>query len=106
MHAQGGSPGQEHRLPPGAQPGAIAAALLPEDRARFLSSYERELREARSSLDLTALHAVLEQWRGVAAMQARPEEYRRDMRRAAELITGEPSPEDEPLEVTRRKAGG
>ncbi|GAA4891762.1 DUF6247 family protein [Actinomycetospora straminea] len=103
QHADSGH--DPRSLAPGAQPAAIAAALLPADRDRFLASYERELRRARQSLDLTALDATLEQWRGVAAMQSRPEEYRRDLRRAAELITGEPSPEDEPLEVTRNKAG-
>ena len=100
------SPGPEPRDPlaPGAQPAAIAAALWSGDRKRFLKSFERELQRARSTLDLSALYATLEQWRGVAAMQSRPEEYRRDLRRAAELITGEPSPEDEPLEVTRAEA--
>jgi hypothetical protein len=92
-------------LAPGAQPAAIASALLPDDRARFLASYERELSRAQSSLDLTALHDTVEQWRGRAAMQSRPEQYRQGLRRAAELITGQPSPDDEPLEVTRAKAG-
>ncbi|GAA4929866.1 hypothetical protein EV188_101353 [Actinomycetospora succinea] len=100
-------PGPEppHPLAPGAQPAAIADALWSEDRRRFLESYDRELARARSTLDLTSLFTMLEQWRGLAAMQSRPEQYRRNLRKAAELITGEPSPEDEPIQVTRAKAG-
>jgi hypothetical protein len=49
---------------------------------------------------------MLEHWRRVAALQADPEVFRRVARRAAELLTGEPSPVDEPLELTRQKAGG
>ncbi|MEJ2864277.1 DUF6247 family protein [Actinomycetospora flava] len=104
-HPVGPGPEPRNALAPGAQPAAIAAALWPEDRERFLESYDRELGRARSTLDLTSLFATLEQWRGLAAMQSRPDQYRRDLRRAAELITGVPSPDDEPIEVTRAKAG-
>ncbi|MQA12141.1 MAG: hypothetical protein GEU98_27130 [Pseudonocardiaceae bacterium] len=45
------------------------------------------------------------QWRRIAALQADPDNFRRVARRAAELRTGEPSPADEPLSVTRTKAG-
>jgi DNA-binding IclR family transcriptional regulator len=95
-----------HPLAKGASPEAIAAALLPEDRTEFLAEYEQALGAARESLDLTDLFRMLEHWRRVAALQADPEVFRRVARRAAELLTGEPSPVDEPLELTRQKAGG
>lgn len=48
---------------------------------------------------------MLEQWRGIAALQSDPEVVRRVAQRAAEKLTGHPSPEDEPLPVTRSKTG-
>lgn len=99
-------PTGRHPLAKGASPEAIAAALLPEDQAAFLTEYEQALMKARETLDLTALFTMLEHWRRVAALQADPAVFRRVARRAAHLLTGEPSPEDEPLEETRRKAGG
>lgn len=48
---------------------------------------------------------VIERWRRIAVLQTDPGAYRRTLRHAAELATGEPSPEDEPLEVTSAKAG-
>lgn len=98
--------GRRHPLSKGASPEAIAAALLPEDRAEFLSEYTAALTAARESLDLTSLFQMLEHWRRVAALQADPQVFRRVARRAAQLLTGQPSPEDEPLAVTRQKAGG
>lgn len=100
------STGRRHPLAKGASPEAIAAALLPEDRAEFLTEYATALSVARESLDLTSLFQMLEHWRRVAALQADPQVFRRVARRAAQLLTGQPSPEDEPLAVTRQKAGG
>jgi hypothetical protein len=98
-------PRQGHPLLPGAAPHAIRAGLLPEDRPRFDADYEQALAGARESLDLTMLFRTLEQWRRIALLQSDPEQYRQITRRAAELLTGEPSPSDEPLATTRGKAG-
>jgi Family of unknown function (DUF6247) len=97
---------RRHPLAKGASPEAIAAALLPEDRTEFLDEYNAALTTARESLDLTNLFKMLEHWRRVAALQADPQVFRRIARRAAHLLTGQPSPQDEPLAVTRQKAGG
>ena len=99
-------PDPRHPLAKGASPEAIAAALLPTDRSTFLTEYAAALDTARERLDLTGLFQMLEHWRRVAALQADPQVFRRVARRAAELLTGQPSPEDEPLAVTRQKAGG
>jgi hypothetical protein len=96
-------PPSRHPLAPGASPGHIPDGLLPEDRAAFDAAYT--LDAARESLDLTTLFETLERWRRVAALQADRENFRRVARRAAELRTGEPVPADEPLSVTRAKAG-
>lgn len=89
----------------GASPESIRSALLPEDRAGFDLAYAQALAEARDSLDLTGLFVMLESWRGRAVLQRDPEVFRRVARRAAATLTGRPSPEDEPLVVTRAKAG-
>jgi hypothetical protein len=99
------NPRQGHPLLPGATPHTIRASLLPEDGPRFDAEYEQALTTARESLDLTDLFKMLEQWRRLALLQSDPTRFRRVARRAAELLTGEPSPEDEPLAITRAKAG-
>ena len=68
--------GRRHPLAKGASPEAIAAALLPEDRAAFLTEYAAALAAARDSLDLTGLFQMLEHWRRVAALQADPQVFR------------------------------
>lgn len=98
-------PSSRHPLAPGASPHDIRAALLPEDQAEFDAAYARSLTEARTSLDLTQLFRTLEQWRRLAVMQEDPQDFRRMVRRTAELLTGEAIPADEPLSVTRAKAG-
>ncbi|GHF54599.1 hypothetical protein FHX82_006886 [Amycolatopsis bartoniae] len=101
-----GTPQPEgHSLLPGASPRAIRAALLPEDQVRFDAAYAEALDVARERLDLARLFDVLEQWRRNAVLQRDPHRFRAVARRAAELRTGEPVPEDEPLEITRAKAG-
>lgn len=95
-----------HPLSKGASPESIAATLLPDDRTQFLTELDEVLASVRGSLDLTELFTMLEHWRRVAALQADPQIFARVARRAAELTTGEPSPDDEPLAVTRAKAGG
>lgn len=102
---RGGDPDESRQpLAPGASPRAIAASLLDRDRAEFLAEYDRLVERARVDLDLTELLDMLEHWRGIAALQAAPRRFARNIRRAAEIITGEAIPDDEPLEVTRAKA--
>ena len=92
-------------LRPGASPATIRSHLLPEDRPTFVEEYRAALDEARQTLELTRVEYVVEQWRRVALLQADPARFHRTVRRAAEIVTGRPSPEDEPFEVTRAKAG-
>ncbi len=98
-------PARRHPLAKGASPEAIRSALLPQDQNEFDVTYEAALAEARTSRDLTGLFSMLERWRGIAALQSDPEVFRRVARRAAERLTGHPSPQDEPLAVTRAKTG-
>ncbi|MQA64272.1 MAG: hypothetical protein GEU86_23105 [Actinophytocola sp.] len=104
-HARGEQPPAAHPLRPGASPHAIRTALLPEDRDAFDAAYEAALSAARTSLDLTELFTILEHWRRVAALQEDRDDFRRVVRRAAELMTGKRVPQDEPLSVTRAKVG-
>ena len=96
---------EPHPLALGATPAVIRQWLFPDDAARFVAAYEAALDDARASLDLAGVHEVVERWRGIAILQTDPAAYRRTMRRAAEITTGEPSPDDEPLDVTTSKAG-
>lgn len=92
-------------LRPGAAPGAIRHALLAEDRTVFDAAYQRALGTARDTLDLTDLFRCLEHWRRVALLQRDPDRFASIARRAAERLSGEPVPADEPLTQTRRRAG-
>jgi Family of unknown function (DUF6247) len=92
-------------LRPGATPAAIRDALLDEDRAVFDTAYRRSLAAARDSLDLTELFRCLEHWRRVAVLRRDPDRFTSIARRAAERLTGERTPADEPLAETRRRAG-
>lgn len=100
-----GQPEQPHPLLRGASPAVIRPWLMPEDRERFVAEYESAMDEARRSLDLSGVHEVVERWRQIAALQSDPTAFRRAVRHVAELMTGETSPEDEPFDVTRAKAG-
>ncbi|MGH3945064.1 MAG: DUF6247 family protein [Pseudonocardiaceae bacterium] len=104
-YAYNEQPSRGHPLRPGASPRVIRAALLPVERATFDAAYEAALAECRESMDLTGLFTMLEHWRRVAVLQSDPEGYRRVVRRAAEALTGEEIAAEEPLEVTRAKAG-
>lgn len=79
--------------------------MLPEDRGEFDAAYTAALDEARVSLDLTGLLDLVESWRRVAALQADRANFARIARRTVQLRTGEPVPAEEPLSVTRSKAG-
>jgi hypothetical protein len=105
MWAYDENPRSGHPLLPGASPAAIRAGLLPADRERFDAAYAEALAQARESLDLTELFRCLEHWRGVALLQSYPADYWQVVRRVAEALTGRPAPDDEPLEVTRARAG-
>ena len=96
---------EPHPFALGASPAVIRQWLVPEDAARFVAAYEAALDDARTSLDLAGEHEVVQRWRGIAILQTDPDAYRRTMRHAAELATGTPSPDDEPIEVTTTKAG-
>jgi hypothetical protein len=92
-------------LLPGAAPAAIRDALLPEDQAAFDTAYQDALAHARERLDLTELFKTLEHWRRLALLQRDPDRFTSIIRRAAQRLTGEPVPTDEPLTQTRRRAG-
>lgn len=92
-------------LRPGAAPAAIRDALLAEDRSAFDTAYQRALAAAREDLDLTELFRCLEHWRRIALLQRDPDRFASVARRAAERLTGQPVPDDEPLAQTRRHAG-
>jgi hypothetical protein len=102
-HDDQGAP--PHPLIRGASPAVVRQWRLPHDAERFVAEYQSALDEARSSLDLEGVLDVVERWRRIAILQTDPPAYRRTVRRAAELATGEPSPEDEQLDVTSAKAG-
>ncbi len=97
----------EEDLPPlpreGATPAEIRSALHPEYRAEFDRDYRAALVVAGQSLDLSAVHEVVESWRRRCWFTRDRDSYREAMRRAAELLTGEAPPADEPLAVTKAR---
>lgn len=95
MYSVDDEPADGHPLRKGASPAAIRAALPAEDRGDFDADYDKALARAGTSRDLTELFTVLEHWRRLAVLQSEPEVFRRVARRAAELRTGAPRPEDE-----------
>lgn len=92
-------------LLPGAAPAAIRDALLPEDQTAFDDAYQDALAQARDRLELTELFKTLEHWRRLALLQRDPARFTSVIRRAAQRLTGEPVPADEPLSQTRRRVG-
>ncbi len=92
-------------LLPGATPAVIRAALLPEDQAGFDVAYHDALAVAREQLDLTELSRTLEHWRRLALLQRDPTRFTSIIHRAAQRLTGEPIPGDEPVTETRRRIG-
>lgn len=97
----------EEDLPPlpreGASPAEIRAALHPEYRAEFDRDYRAALDEANRSLELAGVLGVVESWRRRCCFTRDQDAYRQAMRRAAELLTGEVPPEDEPVAVTEAR---
>lgn len=95
-----------HPLRKGASPEAIRAHLYgDEDRAEFDEALAAALDEVKTSRDLTGLFRMLDQWRRIAILQSDPERFQRVARRAADANIGRSSRQDEPLAVTRAKAG-
>jgi hypothetical protein len=94
-----------HSLAVGATPEAIHSALDAEDQVRFREAFDEALEATKHAMDLQPLVAVLEEYRRLAVLQTDRAGWRRTLRAAAYLATEEQSPEDEPLTVTRAKAG-
>ncbi|MDQ1530357.1 MAG: hypothetical protein QOE37_462 [Microbacteriaceae bacterium] len=103
--ASPGRPREGRSLAEGASPKTVRAALFPEDRELFDRAYASALDQARRTYEVTPILETIEEWRRRAVLQSDPEAFRRSVRRAAEFFTGEAVPEDEPLAVTRAKAG-
>ena len=94
-----------HPLLAGVSAKIIANHLLPEDQERFRVEYEAALDEARRTYELAPVQDVVEHWRRIAVLQLDPVAFKRSVRRIAEAVTGQPTPEGEPFEVTRQKTG-
>lgn len=77
--------------PVGAQtPRAIREALLPEEAGQFDSEWRRAMSRSAERLDLAEVYAVLDRWRGIAALsRADPEAHRRMLRRADRIMAGD-----------------
>lgn len=88
---------------PGATPREIRDALHPEHRDAFDRDYQGALEAAAESLELGDVPDVVEHWRMRAWVTRDPDEHRRVVRQAVELITGEAPPEDEPVAVTEAR---
>jgi hypothetical protein len=89
-----------------ASPAEIRAALLDEEKPDFDQQYRHALDTAAESLSLNELHETLECWRRIAWMShTDPEAHRRMLRTAAERLTGESIPADEPLRHTKARLG-
>ncbi len=90
----------------GSQPvTGVAGEQRVETEMAFDAAFQYALTHARESLELNELFRTLEQWRRLALLQRDPQRSGSVIRRAAERLTGEPVPEGEPLERTRRRAG-
>jgi hypothetical protein len=89
--------------PPGSSPANIRAALHAEYRDEFDRDYKAALDEAGRTLDLAELLAVVESWRRRCCFTRDREGHGLAMRRAAELLTGQVPPEDEPVAVTEAR---
>jgi hypothetical protein len=87
----------------GSTPREIRDALHPEYREEFDRDYRAALDEAGTSLDLAGVQDMLESWRRRCWFTRDRDSYRQAMRRAAELLTGEVPPEDEPIAVTEAR---
>lgn len=71
-----------------ASPAQVRAALVPEDVVRFDRQWRAAMATATETLDLTAVHELLDSWRRVAWLTAAsgPDGYRRILARAEETL--------------------
>jgi hypothetical protein len=88
---------------PGATPREVRAALRTEFRAQFDEDYQAALAEAGRTLELVGVLDTVEHWRMRSWITRDPAEHRRVVRRAAELLTGQEPPADEPVAVTESR---
>ena len=85
----------------------VLAALIPEEAREFDEQWPAAMTEATETLDLNPVLALLESWRRVAWITAESgrDAHRRMYRRAAQLLSGDPVPTDEPLLRTKARLG-
>jgi hypothetical protein len=88
---------------PGATPREVRAALRPEYREHFDRDYRASLEEAARTLELADVLDTVEHWRTRAWITRDQAEHSRVVRRAAELLTGQTPPADEPVAVTEAR---
>lgn len=103
-----GLPVHDDSAPPplpmsGASPREIRAALHPEYRVEFDRDYRAALDEAATALELGGVQDVVENWRVRCWVTRDKQDYRRVVRRAVELLSGEAPPADEPVEATEAR---
>ena len=75
--------------PPECTPAAVAEALRPELRERFLDEYRAALDEAKATLDLSKVNEVVEEWWRTAWVERDPQ-FWQAMRWAEGTERGEP----------------
>jgi len=90
-----------------ASPAEVRAALIPEEATEFDQQWRDVMARATERLDLAEVFATLDSWRRVARLTAADgaEAHRAMYRRAAERLTGNPIPADEPLPQTKARLG-
>lgn len=89
-----------------ASPAQVRAALLPEEQADFDREWRAALAEAAESFSLDAVDRTLQAWRRIAwSTQTDPARHQRMLRAAAQRLTGEQIPADEPVEQTKARLG-
>lgn len=84
---------------------AVADALMPADREKFLAEYDGLVEQARITLDLEPVFDLVRRWRGLAALQLDPQQYLEHLQRTVELVTGMPVTGAESIDQLREKIG-
>jgi hypothetical protein len=90
--------------PPEASPGAIRAALLPEEAGDFDREFRQAMAEATETLDLTGVLALLRRWQRVA-WSSQDERAHREMLRNADQLASGRDIATEPWNVTKARLG-